>query len=585
MGYSPIESLLPGKEIFIVGENHTFLESNTKLWIQNIRYLHKHAGVRNILMEHGQSNAWLVNTYIQTGDEEIYKVIKKYAFEEYAWVYKELMKFNSSLKDDEKLQVIGLDLERGSYGAVKVLSMLIPTNRQPHDSIDLHIESIKGMAAYQDQEIFKGETGDEETNKYFGYTYSATNTLKLVVDNFSRNERHYKALLQDSFEVFKGIINGVKHAQYWNGLETEKTVQDYVYREEYMYRRFLEEYGQHEGNYYGQFGRCHATKKRADKNSCEWYVFKSLGNRLKESAQADFKSRILTIGMLYETDNDYESEGWEAVDGKIESVFEQLDANRVLLYDLQKDTILGNFFAEDFDLLFFNTNRPDEEHPYYNGSYEWSDDWEQRIKIGYTRAIYEIDLNSLGLIHNEVNRLKFDEPLTLNGLFLTTSNGDEDIKSIVSTTYLGFVAPIESTESDSLGSVVSRLGGAVYNSMVMFDVMPDSKVLDFMIGGALGYSQLWLKVTEENVDQHVPISSGFVGERRTTIYRNPALTGTLAAGVDLNISRLTIGAEVGAVYDMSKKNWRLDGELLETGPATSFRGIYANLRVGVNFGT
>ncbi len=582
-GYSSLDSsALAGKEIFIAGENHTYLSSNSKLWIQNIRYLHKYAGVRNIIMENGRSNAWLINSYIQTGDTALYNVLKKYVFEEYADVYKLLMKFNSTLDSNNKVRVIGIDLERGSYGALKVLSLLIPQDKQAHDSIDLHIESLIGMAMYQDREIFKGENGDEESDNYYGYTYSARSTLSLVIDNFGRHEERYKTLMGENFPLFKDVLMGLKDTRYWNGLENQQTIQDYVYREMYMYNRFIEEYGKHSGNYYGQFGRCHATKKKADKNSCEWYVFKSLANRLKESKEADLKDRILTLGILYKSDDDYTLEDWSDVTDHIDQVFDQLEDNRILLYDLRKDTSLQKFFVEDFDYLFFNTNHPSEDHPYYTEDYDFGGAGEQRIKFGVTCGQYEVDMASIGRLHNSENGLQINKPLVIQGGYFSTMNAD--VKGLTSGTYLGFVSSIESYESDSLGSVTSKLGGFVYKSLVLYDLYPNMKVIDVLVGGSLGYSQLTVRLTKENnTSEDLPITSGIIGERSTSIYKNPALTGSLIFGIDLNLGRITIGSQIGATYDMSKKNWRLDGELLSTGPETSLRGMFGNVHVGLNF--
>lgn len=578
-GYSSLDSVMKGKQVFIAGENHTFLESNSKLWVKNIKYLHKNAGLRNVFMETGRSNAWLVNSYVQSGDTALYSVIKKYLFEEYARAYKELMKFNATLDDSAKIQVIGIDLERGGFGALKVLSLLLPEGRLPHDSIDLHIESLQGIVMYQDREIFNKEDEEEESQYFYGYTYSARNTLNLILENFDKHEAEYKTYLGDSFPLFNDILTGLKDAKYWSELESTKSVQAYVYREKYMYKRFLEEYAKHTGAYYGQFGRCHATKKRADKNACEWYVFKSLANRLKHSTEVNLKGKILAMGILYNSDSDYKTGDWESVSEHIDDLFGKLDKGRVLLYNLANDTVLNAFFADDFDYLFLNTNNPDREHPYFNEDFEdFSSPVDARLKVMYGYGQYEIDLEAIGELHSLGNRAQYSEPLTVHGFFMGT--GNSNVKSVTSGTYVGIVKGVKSQETDSLSS---SLSGFIYSSQVLVDILPQVKVIDAMLGGSLGYSQLQLKVKRENNAEGLPIASGFVGERSTAVYRNPAVTARLLLRCDINLGRFTIGADVGSAYDLSKKNWRLDGDLLNSGPKTSFKGLFANAYVGFNF--
>jgi hypothetical protein len=67
------------------------------------------------------------------------------------------------------------------------------------------------------------------------------------------------------------------------------------------------------------------------------------------------------------------------------------------------------------------------------------------------------------------------------------------------------------------------------------------------------------------------------------VYRNPAVTAGLIGNLDINIGPLTIGGSVMSIYDLSKKDWRIGGELIQQGPQTSFRGFLGSARVGFNF--
>jgi hypothetical protein len=587
-GYSVFDTSNWKKKVFIAGENHTYLESNSRLWVQNIKYLHKYANVRHVLMEHGRSSSWLINQYITTGDSQYYYVIKKYMFEEYATAANKLMKFNRKLDSSDKVRVVGIDLERGGYGAIKVLSMLIPEDRFPHDSIDLHIESIMGMAMYQDKKVFNKDREDDEDEiekifkRMMGSNYSLMGTIQPIVENFAAHEEHYKDFLGDNFELFKEIVLGLKETIRWRNYDENKAIQDYVFREKYMYKRFLQEYGARNGGFYGQFGRCHSSKRKVDGNSCEWYVFRSLAHRIKNSRVFDLDSAVVTMGIMYKREDLYRKEDWAEAHGMIDELFDSLDDQRVLLYDLHRDTALSEFLGNDFDYLFLNSNYPDKEHPYYREQFDYNGyDSDITGKIVYSHGLYDADLSSIGALHSSENREQFNEPLTIYGLAFTT--GNEEVKGLTSTSYFGVSRTISNTETDSLGTVTSNLKGYIYKSIVSYDLLAGLEFLDLEIGGSIGYSQFALNLTRDNPNAPSPISSGFIGDRSESVYRNPAVTAGLIGNLDINIGPLTIGGSVMSIYDLSKKDWRIGGELIQQGPQTSFRGFLGSARVGFNF--
>ena len=573
-GFSALDSVVPHKKLFIAGEDHTYRESNSKLWVQNIKYLYKHAGVRNVVMESGLSTSWLANEYVQTGDTAIFNIIEKYVYKEYAERYKQLYRFNRDLDSGEKVHIFGIDLERGSFGALKVLSLLLPDSRQPHDSIDLHIESIKGMAMYQDREVFDGD----EDEGLSGYTYSVSSTLKLVIKNFRKQEYAYKAYLGSQYDLFERIIGGLEQTIKWRSLNYEDTPHGYVFREKYMYNSFVALLDSNPGKYYGQFGRCHATKKKADKNSCEWFVFKSLANRLKQDEALHLENDIVTFGIIYGEDDDYEDDDWQLVEDELMALFEQLDANRVMLFDIAKDSVLADFFADDFDYFFLNSYQPSEKTPYYEDIYDITDyEEESKVTLSYAYGLQELDLWPLAERHNPSNQEVFDNLIVWQGGNITFS-----AEGVASTSNLSFMSPIETTNTNGNNAVTTRLSGFSYNSYLFYDLLSNVKFMDFLLGGSIGYSQFNFKV-EETTQNPGNISTGFLGTTKKSVYKNPGITGRLSAGLLFNIGRLTFGGEVGNSFDFSNTEWRLDGNTISEGPKTSFSGLYGTAHLGVNF--
>ncbi|MFT5725023.1 MAG: hypothetical protein ACI9JN_002146, partial [Bacteroidia bacterium] len=532
-GFSGLDSIVADKKLFIAGENHTYRSSNSDLWVQNIKYLYVHAGVRNVIMESGLSTSWLANQYVLTGDTALYNVLKKYMYKEYAERYKKLYRFNRNLDSGEKVQVFGIDLERGSFGSVKVLSMLIPDSVTAPDSIDLHIESILGMAMYQDREIFDG-TGEANL---LGYTYSVSSTLKLVIENHENHADLYKDYLKGDYDLFRKILMGLKETIRWRSFDKEKTVQGYIFREKYMYNRFVELIDSNPGKYYGQFGRCHATTKKADKNSCEWYVFKSLANRIRQDERLGLASDMLTFGILYDNESDYADDDWQKVGSHIKGLFGNLDENRVMLYDLPKDSTLSEFFVDDFNYLFLNSYQPSVRNPYLT-DFLLGYDFETTgsFKLTYFYGLHDMSLSSLGSLHANQDKELFNEYTEWQGGNMIFSE-----EGIVSVTNVGFLKSIKTTTSDSFGTTLS---GFTLNNYIFYDALPNVKALDVLFGGALGYSVLNFKV-KENTESTGPITTGFLGDRRQSIYRNPAFTARLSVGLNINLGRFTFGGEIG----------------------------------------
>ena len=185
-------------DVFITGENHTYLRSNAQLWSKMIKYLNKTAGLQSVMIEYGYSSGWLINKYIQTGDTALYNVLKSYSFKELAYAYKEMMEYNKTLPEGKKLYFTGIDLERGIYSAAKVLGLLLPQNKEIPDSIELHIESLQSLITYNDNII---SSKKEDFTDYF-QSYSSNTTMDKIISNFNAHPNLYKAYLGDNYADF-----------------------------------------------------------------------------------------------------------------------------------------------------------------------------------------------------------------------------------------------------------------------------------------------------------------------------------------------------------------------------------------------
>ncbi|HNP17500.1 MAG TPA: erythromycin esterase family protein [Fulvivirga sp.] len=101
-------------KLVLLGEAPHIMPANTFFQSEFLIYLNKNFGTRNLLIEFGSSDAYLLNKYLQTGDSKYYD--KSYYgmqhFMEAKAAYTKLYRYNLSLQQQNKIHVYGLDFER-----------------------------------------------------------------------------------------------------------------------------------------------------------------------------------------------------------------------------------------------------------------------------------------------------------------------------------------------------------------------------------------------------------------------------------------------------------------------------------------
>lgn len=572
-GLELLDDTLSQFKVFITGENHTYTESNARLWLKMIKYLHANAGVRNIMFEYGYAYGYLVNEYLQTGDTSLFNSIDQFGYKEYSSVIKELRDFNEKLPDDQKIYFAAIDIDRGIYPVAKMLAHILPADSVPvPDSIYLHVASIKSLMEYND---FKLDEQDDENSAYSrgrGFTFKTGSTINLAQKNFLKYRALYQEYLGEGFAAYEHlIVDKYNDRTLWEEYESDGAIQEYIYRENYMHQNFLREQAEHPGNWFGQFGRCHTTKAEQTSNSCEWFKFNSLADRIKNSNGGAFQDAVMTIAIVYDSDRNFGPQR----SGEYElfnKYFEDLPKNRIALVDLSKDSSLNKSFGTDFNYLFVNSFTE------YGSSYEYLNDWveeENDIKVkllaGYTQA--NLDMEDLS------NRFIKDG----------SNYGFENLRTAWEVTFLaqdkrtasGFTFGSYLKEEKSIDTIDYVLSGFYLKDFIFIDLLKNSDAVDIMPGIGVGYNKLNLKSVE--TAQSPSLSNGFLGETKTAFYTNDALVFDLSIIADLNIKWLTIGYQSGYILDVSKKHWKSNGEIDQTTPQTSFSGLYNTIRLGFNF--
>jgi hypothetical protein len=572
-GFHLLDSVVQDYDIFINGENHTYLDANSKLWVKMFKYLNKTAGVRNIMIEYGYASGWLINEYIQTGDTALFSVIKTYAYGQYASAYKELMEYNRTLDSNNKIYLTGIDLERGIYSASKVLSMQFPEDAEPHDSIALHVESLKSLVIYNEIEVF-----DPDNDYNFYKSYDVRSTIDNIITNFDSHEQLYKGYLKDNFELFKRILLGIKDLKIYNQYEEENSTHKFVYRERYMYQQFKKEYKAKQGKFFGQFGRCHITKNTQTETSCNWYNFKSLANRIAQNGAAEGKKlKVFTTGIFYHS-GEHDEDEMKGMQSHMDSLFAELEDNRLALYDLPNDSALNNRLENMFNYLILCTYESNKE---YGASIRDIDKLinppsQSKVSIFLSVGVDNIDFQEM----NTHLSVQDGNGFTDNALFWSITMGSrEPTIGLSSLAYFGSYLPQNIEINDT---VSARMKGFVYKSLSGYDIFKKKQWIDLLAGFGFSYHNLKLDILKKT--ETVDALSGYVGQESISTVNNPALLLDFFTNLNFNFNHFSIGSTFGYSLDLSEPNWRADKRLLSASPKTSLTGIFGSVNIGVNFG-
>ena len=577
-GLDDLNEVAPNFKVFINGENHTFTESNARLWLKMIKYLHKYAGVRNIMFEYGYSYGYLVNEYLQTGDTSLFNSIKKFAYVEYSNVIKELHEFNMTLDSSERIYLCAIDIERGVYPVAKLLDHLIPEEYDAHDSIVVHLQSISSLATYND---YKLREQDELELSFTNFTYKTNPTLLLVQSNFKDYQEEYREVLGDNFELFKSVILDKFNARKrWYSYEQQGAVQQYVYRENYMHQRFLKEAEDHPGAWFGQFGRCHTTKTQQNSNSCDWFMFNSLANRIEQTKGDTYKDSVLTIGIIYNNDRSTGQDRAKNEDD-FDPYFADIDPKSIVLFDFSKDSVLSEAYGQDFDYIFLNThNKRGEVYETYLDIYD-DIDFGVSVKFLGEGIIKDINLTNLNNAFKDYGITdQFGDPSFMSYGLNVQIGAKEDGRVPFYVGYSGGVFRGGTVEAGTNASY--EMKGFYIKENLHWNITPGLSFLDLLPGIAFGYEQVNLIATQTNGVSN-DVLNGFIGSTKSTTYKNPAIVLDFLMAADINISVFSLGYFMGYSLDLSKTNWRTDGNLLPDSPGTSLSGLMTGVRAGFIF--
>lgn len=145
------------KDIYLAGENHG-VKGNTELKKRLLNYFKEKTNFKYLLCELPLSFTYFLNQYLKSGDESILKEIYQSLKGTDAWnkeeynFWKYLYKFNDKLPKEEKISIIGIDIEHQAENAIKYLDHMMSDKDMPQN-IKILIEDIKGKDKLLEEDL------------------------------------------------------------------------------------------------------------------------------------------------------------------------------------------------------------------------------------------------------------------------------------------------------------------------------------------------------------------------------------------------------------------------------------------------
>lgn len=264
--------------VFLAGEYHAQTKGyqSKKMLIQ---YLHENQDVDYLICELGMGQGFLLDDYIQTGNEENLIFMMEelegtlaYTQDEYQ-LWKWLYDYNQQQPENDKLHIIGLDIEFQKKTSARGLSLLLDNSVTPAEEIQPLIERMK--------------QGDET-----------------VIWEFPKVLEEYPEQMQEAFgENFpwaEQYVKNVEATKKYFELDKSKGVNAHQIRDNAMADNlcFVLEQFPEDAKFFGQFGAGHVLQSETTTT----FVLQENYNRFAMQLQEDdspVKGEVCSIYLVF----------------------------------------------------------------------------------------------------------------------------------------------------------------------------------------------------------------------------------------------------------------------------------------------
>lgn len=290
---SPFDLAVQG-DLLLIGETHGYKE-NFEWQLYWIKHLYYQQNVRQILLEIPVAFNFFLGNYFKSGNIDPLKkaVFNKreasvYSSNEFLDFISKFRKWNNSLPEGEKVQLVPFDSETDPSNTLLALRKLIPDGKLP-DEIR---ETVNMMVRYRNEGIYTQQKMQMLSNQ--------------LESSFLSFKPVYQEVLGENFQLFSGIAFSFINSCY-------------NLREVVMYLNVINWFSvnEHKGNTFGQLGALHCLTGKYDVPG--YY----LGQMLNEEKSSIFKKHVQSVLMLYDGEENEDGNPVSPVPEYIQSMAER----------------------------------------------------------------------------------------------------------------------------------------------------------------------------------------------------------------------------------------------------------------------
>ncbi|WP_291582057.1 hypothetical protein [Clostridium sp. UBA6640] len=332
--YSSLKLLkddLKNNELFLIGEVHD-IKDNAKVFIKFLKYLKQETNFKYLVEEDEYLYSIYKNKYLQTGDENyLNKFVNKKRRPEKYEMWKEIYRYNKTLKDEDKIQVVAIGID--GFGTESYLIDMLKDKKYEEVEEDLSI--LKEL--YEIMNLDEN-TPVEELKKQFD---KYKNKLPVLTDKIYKNKNLYEDILkEEAFDFFMLIDNLKNTIEVWEGDSFDDDLA-HMKREEKLYENFEKIYNHYpKGKYFGQFGLSHIYKEETTNRV---WLAEDINEKIPE-----LKDKILSIALFYKNSYSARAEDILSTYNDNEVLDKYLKSNHTLIKLNGKNSPFSKVLYTDF---------------------------------------------------------------------------------------------------------------------------------------------------------------------------------------------------------------------------------------------
>ncbi len=566
-GFEIMSDYLDEKKIVLLGENHKYVNSNQLLKLKTIQYLYED-GFRYVTMEFGAGIGFLANEYVQTGDENLLKILNGgFVGDEKNHIHQFLLsveQMNRDKSDEEKVKLRGIDYTRYPVYSLKSLAYILEEKdcQQEFFSFYEDLEVISSINLEDDNIGFASrlEPSRENFDIRFGFKSYKNRLFELsirnLVDDFYKDSSVFKSRLGNSYESFAYIVEELESTLEWY-LGTGVDIQMHLERERHLTRGIRDILESDSlAKITGQFGRCHTRAMGIDGN-CYSFSMSSMVKRLTRDSLLIDQIAILPIYYMNEGEIEFNKKNSPS------KLDELLPKPGIFVYDLSDSIFNFEKVSADSNYALINT--------YWANS-----------------SVEDIVEEDEGLIGDRGSNRKQngEQFLTFTSTYSLLPNEINQDFGVNIFPEEQLAIGLEMTNVEPGGSF-NTLGLSINIPTVIDSDSVELRYTNWYIHSTLGYNLIYRQNFDFFLSYHLGLGFAKIVERRgfeetiytysTTelknVYRNPYFNIAGEAGFRLKFGWFGLQVKAGYQYDFTNPKWR-NKTILPHSAGVNFRNFY-----------